>query len=593
MPEPALNTTPQDNKIVRRQLDVSEQLQNSGLPVLLQRIYANRNITQPDELDYSVDKLLDYRKLKDCEKAASIIADTIIADKTILIVGDYDADGATSTAVMLRALNAFGHRRCDHLVPNRFDYGYGLSPEIVKVAIELRPDLIVTVDNGISSIAGVALANENNIAVVVTDHHLAGQELPAAAAIVNPNQPGCDFPSKMIAGVGVAFYVMLAVRTALRDRGWFDSHEPPNMASLLDLVALGTVADVVPLDANNRIMVDLGLRRIRAGASCSGIDALLQVAGKNRSNCCTQDFGFAIAPRLNAAGRLEDMSIGIACLLTDDSSHAIEIAHMLDDINKQRKTIEADMLQQANSIIDQQLREIELPETDYTLSSSVCLYQPEWHQGVVGLLASRIKDRIHRPVIAFAQSDSKQLKGSARSIIGVHIRDALDTVNRRNPGLIIKFGGHAMAAGLTITADALQTFAAELEKAIAEMVDDDMLHQTIETDGSIDAQTMTLANAELLRFAGPWGQHFVEPTFDDDFEVLDWRIVGGKHLKLRLKKVTDEPTADVVAIDAIAFNHTDADLPAGNQLHAAYRLDVNEYNGNKRLQLIVEHIQAV
>ncbi len=582
----------QTNKIVRRRQPICDALADSDMPLLLQQVYANRHVSDTDEVHYTLDKLLDYRLLKNCEQAAEIIADAISSDSMILIVGDYDADGATSTAVMLRALRAFGHSRCHHLVPNRFDFGYGLSPELVEVAKDLNPDLIITVDNGIASISGVQRAEELGIPVIVTDHHLAGEALPPAAAIVNPNQPGCDFPSKVIAGVGVAFYVMLATRAALREGNHFAVRQQPNMAELLDLVALGTVADVVPLDANNRILVDQGLKRIRAGAGCAGIQALLRVAGRNMRSCCAQDFGFAIAPRLNAAGRLEDMSIGIECLLSDDLPQALHIAQQLDAINKQRRSIEAEMLQQANALIDAQLAALEQQAESQRPANAICLYNDDWHQGVVGLLASRIKERLHRPVIAFAQADEtdtsaqRQLKGSARSIPGVHIRDAIDVVDKQHPCLIIKFGGHAMAAGLSLRADALETFSAALEQAVSDMVNEDILQQTIETDGAVDETQLNLSNAEMLRYAGPWGQHFPEPVFDDEFEVVDWRIVGEKHLKMRLRKTDGEQI-----IDAIAFNHTDENLPAGGKLHAAYRMDVNEYNGNKKLQLIVEHIQ--
>lgn len=578
-------------QIVRKQADIAAPLAGSDLPPLLQRVYANRGITDCEQIRYTLDRLPDYRLLKDCTQAASILADAVQAGEHILIVGDYDADGATSTAVMIRALHAFGHHRCNHLVPNRFDFGYGLSPELVEVAAEAQPDLIVTVDNGIASIAGVARANDLGIPVVVTDHHLAADKLPPAVAIVNPNQPGCDFPDKSIAGVGVAFYVMLALRAELRQRGHFDAATQPNMASLLDLVALGTVADVVPLHTGNRILVEQGLRRVRAGHACAGIAALLQVAGRNPASCCAQDFGFAVAPRLNAAGRLEDMSVGIECLLSNDPAQAMQIAQLLDDINRQRRSIEADMLSQANSLVDAELEKLQSHNTA-SMPDVLCLYDAGWHQGVVGLVASRIKERVHRPVIAFARADDAaddalQLKGSARSIDGIHIRDAIDLVDKRHPGMIAKFGGHAMAAGLSLQADALPAFSEALGAVIAGMVDADMLQQRIESDGSVGAHEMNLDMARQLRFGGPWGQHFAEPLFDDEFEVVDWRIVGEKHLKLRLRMPGNSET-----IDAIAFNHSDADLPPGGCLRAVYRMDVNEYNGRQNLQLIITHIQS-
>lgn len=579
-----------NTRIVRRQATVSDSLASADLPDLLKRLYANRGVDDVSELDTSLKTLHDYRALKDIELAAEILADAIESESRLLIVGDYDADGATSTAVMMRALKAFGHADVQHLVPNRFDFGYGLSPAIVDVAAGMQPDLIITVDNGIASIAGVERANEHGIPVIVTDHHLAGDQLPAAEAIVNPNQPGCDFPSKAIAGVGVAFYLMLALRAELRTRGWFEHREEPALAELLDLVALGTVADVVPLDANNRVMVDQGLKRIRAGRCCVGIRSLMRIAGRNLGNCCPQDFGFAIGPRLNAAGRLEDMSLGIECLLTDDDSQAEEIAAMLDGINKERRDIEADMLRQANQSVDEQLATIEVSDD---LPAALCLYRYDWHQGIVGLLASRIKERVHRPVIAFADStedsgDSTAIKGSARSIPGIHIRDVLDQVDRRAPGIILKFGGHAMAAGLTLRTDALQQFETTLQQVVQELAGDAAFDRRIESDGALAADELELPVAEMLRIAGPWGQRFSEPLFDDEFGVVDWRIVGEKHLKLRLLH-----TASGKQVEAIAFNHLDDALPESGVLRAAFRLDVNEYNGFRKLQLIIEHIQDV
>ena len=577
-----------ETHIVRRQREVSEALAATTMPDLLKQLYANRNIEDPVELDYSLGHLLDYRQLKDIDIASAITADAIESGSRIVIIGDYDADGATSTAVIMRALRSFGHADVQYLVPNRFDFGYGLSPEIVDVASELQPDLIITVDNGIASIAGVERAAEYGIPVIVTDHHLAGDELPAAEAILNPNQPGCGFPSKVIAGVGVAFYLMLACRAELRERGYFESREEPNMASLLDLVALGTVADVVPLDANNRLLVEQGLRRIRAGHCSAGIQAIMQVAGRQLTSVCPQDFGFAVGPRLNAAGRLEDMSLGIECLITDDASRASTIAEELDTINRERRNIEADMLQQANACVDEQLESLGEREQ---WPSALCLYRYDWHQGIVGLLASRVKERIHRPVVAFADEatgdSSETIKGSARSIPGIHIRDALDQVDRRIPGSIIKFGGHAMAAGLTLRTDALSRFEETLQEVINDMADAAVFDRSLESDGPVPDSNLHLESAELLRRAGPWGQGFSEPLFDDTFEVVDWRIVGEKHLKLRLRTPGSKRM-----IDAIAFNHTDEDLPEGGRVHVAYRMDVNEYNGNRKLQLIIHHIGA-
>ncbi len=446
------------SSIVRRNTEISEQLQNSELHPLLKKIYANRGVTKLKQVSYSLTDLIDYSLLKDIDRAADIVADAVINQKRILVVGDFDADGATSCAVMLRALRAFGALNVDYLVPNRFDFGYGLSPQIVDVAAQLpaKPDLIVTVDNGISSIDGVNRANELGIQVVVTDHHLAADTLPQAAAIVNPNQPGCDFPEKTIAGVGVAFYLMLAVRVALREKNWFDGkRSEPNMANYLDLVALGTVADVVPLENNNRILIEFGLQRIRRNKACAGINALLTIAGKSVESCSSQDFGFVIGPRLNAAGRLDDMSVGIECLLSDDYEQALQYASILNQMNIQRRQIESGMLEQASSLLEQQLLTLEHSES---LPKAMALYDKQWHQGVVGLLASRIKEKYHRPVIAFADAGNNEIKGSGRSIPGLHMRDVLDIISKRHADLIDKFGGHAMAAGLTIKQEKFEQF---------------------------------------------------------------------------------------------------------------------------------------
>lgn len=573
------------HKIKRRQAALSEDLVASDLHPLLKRIYANRNIQHLEQIDYKLERLLDYRSLKDIELAADIVADAVIKQKKIVVVGDFDADGATSTALMLRALHAFGLLSASYLVPNRFEYGYGLTPEIVEVALQYAPDLIVTVDNGISSLQGVEVANKNNVRVVITDHHLPGDTLPAADAIVNPNQPGCAFPSKSIAGVGVAFYLMLATRARLRDLDWFNAErKEPNMGSLLDLVALGTVADVVPLDDNNRVMVEHGLQRIRKGRGCAGIQALLAAANKNTVTCTSTDFGFFVGPRLNAAGRLDDMSAGIECLLTDNISVAQNYAAMLDKLNRERREIETGMVEQATQAVDKQLEVLE----DKNLDVGLCLYNPEWHQGVVGLVASRIKERFHRPVIAFADAGDNEIKGSARSIPGLHIRDALDAIASRNPDLIQKFGGHAMAAGLSIDKVHFDAFCGAFVKQLETMLTAADLQKMIETDGAIDPNDMSLELAEQLRMSGPWGQHFPEPVFDDEFDVLNWNIVGEKHLKLQLKC-----NANGRVVNAIAFNKTDEALPAIQQtIRAAYRMSVNEFRGARDLQLIVEHIES-
>jgi len=583
--------------ICRRDVEISDALRDSDIHPLLKRVYANRGVTSTEQVDYSLEALLDYRLLKGIESAADIVCRVITGNRRIMVIGDFDADGATSTAVVLKSLHAFGFDNVGYLVPNRFDFGYGLSPQIVDVAAQAelsgqaRPDLIITVDNGISSIKGVARANELGIDVVVTDHHLAGDELPEAAAIVNPNQPGCEFPEKSIAGVGVAFYLMLAVRACLREQGWFEQNgrKEPNMAALLDLVALGTVADVVPLEKNNRTLVAAGLKRIRSGRACAGIEALLAVAGKQAAQCTTQDFGFFIGPRLNAAGRLEDMSIGIECLMCEDQQQAMNYAAELNAINLRRREIETDMLDSALASLEQQGH-----LDDACDAAAVALYDDSWHQGVVGLLASRIKERLHRPVIAFASaneadhSDDCELKGSARSIPGLHIRDVLDVIDKKYQ-LIEKFGGHAMAAGLTISRRNLEKFTEAFEREVAAVLRPEQLQNIIYTDGSIADEYFDMNVSETLSYAEPWGQMFAEPVFDDVFTVVSWRIVGDRHLKLELVKESSG-----ISLSAIAFNHTDDDLPAGDdRIHAAYRLDVNEYRGNRSLQLIIQKIQPV
>lgn len=571
--------------IVRRKSEISEELNRSGLHPLLKKIYANRGVTELKQVKYSLSNLIDFSLLKDIEKASAIVAKAIMQQKTIMVVGDFDADGATSCAVMLRSLKAFGLEKVDYLVPNRFDFGYGLSPQIVDVAAESKPDLIITVDNGISSVDGVERANELGIKVVVTDHHLAGDELPAAEAIVNPNQPGCNFPEKSIAGVGVAFYLMLAVRASLRENNWFNERKEPNMAAFLDLVALGTVADVVALDENNRILVEVGLQRIRANKACAGINALLSIAGKSSENCSSQDFGFVIAPRLNAAGRLDDMSLGIECLLSDDYEQALNYAGTLNKMNVKRREIESDMLEQAYGFLEKQTG---LLDDAPALPSGLALYDKQWHQGVVGLLASRIKEKIHRPVIAFADAGNGEIKGSGRSILGLHMRDALDAIAKLNPGLIDKFGGHAMAAGLTMKLDGLDRFQKSFNDYVTSILQEKDLNNIAETDGAIDEKFLTIEISEQLKYASPWGQLFPEPTFDDVFVIDNWRIVGEKHLKLDLTK--EESGA---CYSAIAFNKTDADLPVGeSKIHVSYRLDVNEFRGNRNLQLIVQHIET-
>ena len=552
---------------------------------VLNRVYANRNIQSKDELDYSISELLPFDKLKGISEAAALIADAIRNQQKIVIVGDFDVDGATSTTVAVKALQSMGAAKVDFIVPNRFEYGYGLTPEIVVVANErFSPDVIITVDNGISSLEGVKAAKELNLTVIVTDHHLPAVTLPIADAIVNPNQPDDEFPSKMLAGVGVIFYVMLALRSLLREQGWFEEKNipEPNLAELLDLVALGTVADVVPLDYNNRILVSQGLARIRSGRVCVGIKALIDIAGRTSERLIASDFGFAIAPRLNAAGRLDDMSLGINCLLSNDVAEAHTIAQQLDEINHARRDIEADMKQQAMTILD----DMHLDENK-SLPFGLCLFDDGFHEGVVGIIASRIKDQWNRPVIVFAKTDDGLLKGSGRSIKGLHIRDALDSVATKHPQLISKFGGHAMAAGLTIAEANYELFTKSFDEEVRRHLDEDDLQGVIISDGELLESEFSMTTAEELRYAGPWGQTFQEPVFDGVFNVINKRIVGEKHLKLSLQPVNSN-----LEIDAIAFNVTDEDWPEQTlQANIAYRLDVNVFRGNKNLQLMVEHIE--
>jgi len=589
MPDPeTTHRCKRKSRIQRRSATISQSLANSNLHPVLQQLYANRGVNHREQIEYSIQRLSDYKKLKDIEIAADIIAECIRSDKKILVVGDFDADGATSTALVMRALKMFGASRTGYLVPNRFSYGYGLSPEIVALADEQSPDLIITVDNGISSIEGVAEANRRKIKVVVTDHHLPAQAKPAAAAIINPNQPGCLFPCKNTAGVGVAFYTMLAVRAKLREQNWFHPDTQPNMAKLLDLVALGTVADVVPLDDNNRLLVELGLQRIRRNRGCAGINALLTVAGKSITQCSSQDFGFVIGPRLNAAGRLEDMSIGINCLLTDDMAQATGLATELDEINQQRKQIEGDMLQQALATLETDFFQAEGDDANLG-NNGLALYHPQWHQGVVGLVASRVKEKYHRPAFAFASAEETGvLKGSGRSIVGCHLRDTLDRMEKSRPGLLRTFGGHAMAAGVSINVENFPLFQQLFNQIVTESVDAKDLMMIKATDGPVSAEEMTLKMAELLKLSGPWGQTFPAPLFDDVFIVDNWRIVGEKHLKLVLRQPETRQL-----YEAIAFNMTENELPCGQEcIRVAYRLDINEYRNNRKLQLVIDYIET-
>ena len=556
------------------------------LDPLLWRIYQGRGVTQFDHLNRQLSCLPKPSAMQGMCAAVERLIVALKEKQALTIVGDFDADGATSSALMVLALTAMGFTNVAFLVPNRFDYGYGLTPEIVDLAAQKTPDLIITVDNGISSVEGVAHANSLGIDVIVTDHHLPGAVLPAAAAIINPNQPGCEFPSKNLAGVGVAFYLLSALRAELRLQNWFVDQKrvEPNMANWLDLVALGTVADVVPLDQINRALVYQGLLRIRSGRCRPGIQALLRIAGKNPARLVATDLGFALGPRLNAAGRLDDISLGIQCLLTDDPEEAMTTARALDELNQDRKSIEQDMQREALTIVEKLVL-----GTDTELPSALCLFQPDWHQGVVGLLASRIKEKYHRPVVAFARGDSGELKGSSRSIPGLHIRDALDAVATQNPGLITKFGGHAMAAGLSLVEGNLAAFEQAFQDQVAKSLGEDDLQAKLVTDGSLENHQLNIQTAELLRDAGPWGQLFPEPCFEGEFVIVQQRIVGEKHLKLVLAP-QNQPQ---LAIDAIWFNIDTAAWPNQDAglVRCVYRLDINEFRGQESLQLLVQHIQ--
>ncbi len=567
--------------IVRRPVDAGRLSNLSSQHPLLARIFAARKINSDTELELGLAGLWPFQKLKGIDQAVKLLHDAMLQQQQILIIGDFDADGATSCVLAVRLLRAMGASAVDYLVPNRFEYGYGLTPEIVKVAQLKKPDLIITVDNGISSIEGVALARKLGIRVLVTDHHLAGEQLPDADAIINPNQPGCEFPSKCTAGVGVAFYLFIALRAQLRKAGWFESKEipEPNLADYLDVVALGTVADLVALDHNNRILVHQGLQRIRSGRALPGISALLKISGRTQSEIVASDLGFALGPRLNAAGRLDDMSLGIECLLTDDDQLAMEMALQLDTLNQSRKEIESDMKQSALS----SLSEIQVSSEQVGL----CLYDKEWHQGVIGILASRIKEQYHRPVVAFADAEKGVIKGSARSIKGFHVRDALDALAKRHPEILKKFGGHAMAAGLSIERKHLEAFTQAFNLLAREWLDEADLEAQVLTDGALESSYFTLDIARLLRDAGPWGQQFPEPQFEGVFQVLQQRLVGEKHLKLSL--AADQNSSP---LDAIAFFVDLEHWPnSTSQVRVVYRLDINEYRGEKSLQLIIEHLE--
>lgn len=572
-------------QISRRPMPPVESVLDPSLHPILRRLYLSRGVTRSDELQRNAAALLPFGQLKGIAAASALLIEALEQQQRIVIVGDFDADGATSTAVLMSGLKAFGFKYLEYMVPNRFEYGYGLTPELAEIVVAQGAELIITVDNGISAIEGVALAKKAGVKVLVTDHHLPGAELPAADAIVNPNQPGCEFPSKALAGVGVAFYLLLALRAALRDQGYFQQHHlpEPNVAELLDLVALGTVADVVPLDSNNRILVHQGLMRIRAGKCRPGIQALIDVANRDAAKLTASDFGFALGPRLNAAGRLDDMALGISCLLAPNLGLARQYAAELDALNAERRSIEQSMQVEAQAFLSQ------LSFDGSSLPECLCLYRADWHQGVIGILAGRIKEQFHRPTIAFAQGDNGELKGSARSIPGLHMRDLLEEIASQYPGLIKKFGGHAMAAGLTIAEEKLDTFKVALNFTAKKHLTAEQLQAIIFSDGELEHSCFELDFAQLLQNAGPWGQAFPEPVFDGEFKLLNQKMLADRHLKLMLQG----PGGKLV--DAIWFNADNKAWPNVNiqKVRIAYQLDINEYREQQNLQLIVRHMEAL
>ena len=575
----------QQTQLRRREVDESITLP-AELSPLLRRLYASRGVKSPDDLERGLKGMLHWRTLTGVEKAVEMLHDAFENNLRIMVVGDFDADGATSTALSVLSLRAMGCRSVEYLVPNRFEDGYGLSPEVVDQAHARGAQLIMTVDNGISSHAGVDHAHSLGIRVLVTDHHLPGETLPNADAMVNPNLVDCPFPSKSLAGVGVAFYLMLVLSNHLKEKGWFESRgiAAPKIVEFLDLVALGTVADVVPLDVNNRILTFQGLSRIRAGVCRPGIKALLEIANRDAAKLVASDLGFALGPRLNAAGRLDDMSVGVALLLCDNLGEARVLANELDALNQTRKEIEQGMQAEALTLCEQ------LERSRAELPGGLAMYHPEWHQGVVGILASRIKERFHRPVIAFAPAGNGQLKGSGRSIQGLHMRDALERLDTLHPGLMLKFGGHAMAAGLSLEEERFEEFQRHFGELVTEWLDPALLQGEILSDGELSPQEMTLEMAQMLRDAGPWGQMFPEPLFDGRFRLLQQRLVGERHLKVMVEPIGGGPL-----LDGIAFNVDTTAWPDNGvrEVTLAYRLDINEFRGNRSLQLIIEHLWPI
>ena len=582
-------------RIVTRNLDWDNSRLPLEMPIVLRRIFAARGVASIATLDLGLANLPLPDTLLDIDKAISRLIDALVSNEKIIIIGDFDADGATGTALMLLGLRAMGFCYVDYMVPNRFEFGYGLTPEIVSLASKKNPDLLVTVDNGISSIEGVCFANERSIDVIITDHHLPGTELPDAYAIVNPNQDGCKFPSKNLAGVGVCFFVLIALRASLRKRNWFlkKGLVEPNLATWLDLVAMGTIADLVPLDHVNRILVQQGLVRLRAQKCREGISALLRISGKQFKNLVAADLGFALGPRINAAGRLDDISLGIQCLITDDRQDALDLANELDQLNQNRKKIEEDMHEEANTLLE----ELD-PSKIANSGGAICLFHADWHEGVVGLLASRVKDKYQRPVIAFARERSdndlmpkkSQLKGSCRSVPALHIRDALEAVSKRCPQLVNKFGGHAMAAGLTLDEANLESFTQEFQSHVSQQLSFEDCEVVFETDGQLGVDELTQLTAELLRDYGPWGQNFPEPSFSGEFILEQQRVVGKNHLKLDL--IHPDGTQH---LNGIYFNMDKEKWPNydAQRVNCVYRLTLNEFRGIQKLQLVIEYLETV
>lgn len=575
---------------IQRRPDADVSVLPDDIPEILRRLYVSRGITDIEQLNRGVRSLHSYQQLNGIELAVELLFDAVKQQKRIIVVGDFDADGATSSALSVLALRMLGSHNVDYLVPNRFEDGYGLSPEVVDQALAMQVEVIMTVDNGVSSIEGVKYAKEKGLTVVVTDHHLPGDLLPIADAMVNPNLDGCQFPSKALAGVGVAFYLMMALCVHMRKIGWFAAQNmaEPKLMELVDLVALGTVADVVPLDKNNRILVHQGLQRIRSGFARPGIQALIEVSRREAKKLIAADFGFALGPRINAAGRLDDMSFGVELLLSNNIHAARRMATELDGLNQTRKEIEEGMKQEAMAFCER----LQFGEGQ-SLPHGIVLFQKDWHQGVIGILASRIKEQFHRPVIAFAAAGDGIIKGSCRSIPGFHMRDALDYIDTKHPGVILKFGGHAMAAGLSVPENRFEEFSRLFDDVVRKLLDDSALKGVILSDGELKPEEFSLHTAEILRQGGPWGQGFPEPIFDGEFKVLHQKLVGEKHLKLMLEPLYKGHPTNIM-IDGIAFNVDVRRWPDAsvNVVKLAYRLDINEFRGNQSVQLMVEHIRA-